>query len=66
MTKVKSPYDADYTIKMEYAGNKATTNNHTMEGDIVTTTTCDNLMRPVKVEKTAVVDGKPGRWPPVW
>ena len=61
LTKVRSPYDADYTIKMEYAGNKATTYNHTQEGDIVTVTTCDNLMRPVRVEKTAVVDGKPGK-----
>ena len=60
MTRVTGPYDDDYTIKMVYAGDKATTYNHTQEGDIETVTTCDNLMRPVKVRKTAVVDGQLG------
>lgn len=60
MTKVVGPYDDDYTIKMAYEGVNATTYNHTLEGDIVTITTADNLLRPVKVKKTSVINGSLG------
>ena len=62
LTKVTSPYETDYTLKFRYdlANKTAETKHFTKEGDITTTTICDDLMRPVKVKKSAVVDGVSG------
>ncbi len=52
----------DYTLKFRYdlSNKTAETKHFTKEGDITTTTICDDLMRPVKVRKSAVVEGAAG------
>lgn len=61
-TKLTSPYETDYTLKFRYdlSNKTAETKHFTKEGDITTTTICDDLMRPVKVSRSAVVEDAAG------